>query len=131
MRRDPSDVVRRDLETRLMDESRQSSLRGAGTALRRATPPPALCGFLLLLALIFTVSYAAGTSAGPVAPGMHNTDANTDAYTGDGSGTGESGTGGTGGSGTGGAGDTGGSGDMDGMDGMEDMQDMDMGGGGN
>lgn len=33
--------------------------------------PPALCGFLLLLALIFTVSYAVGTAAGPVAPGMH------------------------------------------------------------
>ncbi|KUM69884.1 hypothetical protein J7F01_35975 [Streptomyces sp. ISL-22] len=33
--------------------------------------PPALCGFLLLLALIFTVSYAVGAAAGPVAPGMH------------------------------------------------------------
>ena len=33
--------------------------------------PPALCGFLLLLALIFTVSYAVGTASGPVAPGMH------------------------------------------------------------
>ncbi|SDM40527.1 hypothetical protein SAMN04487981_101408 [Streptomyces sp. cf386] len=33
--------------------------------------PPALCGFLLLLALIFTVSYAVGSAAGPVAPGMH------------------------------------------------------------
>ncbi|MFI6007811.1 hypothetical protein ACIBAG_03120 [Streptomyces sp. NPDC051243] len=33
--------------------------------------PPALCGFVLLLALIFTVSYAVGSAAGPVAPGMH------------------------------------------------------------
>ncbi|WP_051828292.1 hypothetical protein [Streptomyces bicolor] len=33
--------------------------------------PPALCGFLLLLALLFTVSYAVGSAAGPVAPGMH------------------------------------------------------------
>ena len=33
--------------------------------------PPALCGFLLLLALIFTVSYAVGAATGPVAPGMH------------------------------------------------------------
>ncbi|MFS8198110.1 hypothetical protein ACLVWQ_05430 [Streptomyces sp. CWNU-52B] len=45
-----------------MDEPRTSPL-----------PPPALCGFLLLLALIFTASYAAGTGAGPVAPGMHGT----------------------------------------------------------
>ncbi|MFH0517633.1 hypothetical protein ACHBTE_10690 [Streptomyces sp. M41] len=33
--------------------------------------PPALCGFLVLLALVFTVSYAVGAAAGPVAPGMH------------------------------------------------------------
>jgi hypothetical protein len=33
--------------------------------------PPALCGFLLLLAVIFTASYAVGAAAGPVAPGMH------------------------------------------------------------
>lgn len=54
-----------------MDESRQSSLSGAGALLWKAAPPPALCGFLLLLALIFTVSYAVGVGAGPVAPGMH------------------------------------------------------------
>ncbi|WP_330286940.1 hypothetical protein [Streptomyces sp. NBC_00576] len=82
-----------------MDESRQSSLPGASAALRTAAPPPALCGFLLLLALIFTVSYAVGTASGPVAPGMHGT------------GTGTSGDGG-------GAGDVGGTGDMGGMDGM-------------
>ncbi|MFI0820846.1 hypothetical protein ACH4TX_32600 [Streptomyces sp. NPDC021098] len=33
-------------------------------------PPPALCGFLLLLALALGVSYAVGVHAGPVAPGM-------------------------------------------------------------
>ncbi|MGW3944429.1 hypothetical protein [Streptomyces phaeochromogenes] len=73
VRRDPSDVVRRDLETRLMDESRQSSFLGVGAVLRKVAPPPALCGFLLLLALMFTVSYAVGASSGPVAPGMHGT----------------------------------------------------------
>ncbi|MER5526272.1 hypothetical protein ABT075_16985 [Streptomyces sp. NPDC002677] len=58
-----------------MDESLPSS-SGAGTpAPRTPTPPPALCGFLLLLALIFTVSYAVGAATGPVAPGIHGTDA--------------------------------------------------------
>nr|WP_233273537.1 hypothetical protein [Streptomyces broussonetiae] len=61
-----------------MDESRQSPLTGSGAALRKATPPPALCGFLLLLALIFTVSYAVGTAAGPVAPGMHGSGTSRD-----------------------------------------------------
>ncbi|MFJ8531837.1 hypothetical protein [Streptomyces sp. NPDC093591] len=56
--------------------------------------PPALCGFLLLLALIFTVSYAVGAATGPVAPGMHR-----------------SGTGGDGGGAD--MGDTGGAGNMD------------------
>lgn len=55
-----------------MDESRQSP-SGAGAVLRRAVPPPALCGFLLLLALLFALSYAVGAEAGPVAPGMHGT----------------------------------------------------------
>ncbi|KAB1146865.1 hypothetical protein F7R91_14925 [Streptomyces luteolifulvus] len=53
-----------------MDEPRQSS-PGAGAGFRRLVPPPALCGFLLLLALMFTVSYVVGAAAGPVAPGMH------------------------------------------------------------
>lgn len=65
--------------------------------------PPALCGFLLLLALIFTVSYAVGAAAGPVAPGMHR-----------------SGTGGGGGT------DTGGSDVGDSDVGDSDMGDMDM-----
>lgn len=66
----------------------------------RYVPPPALCGFLLLLALLFGVSYAVGAASGPVAPGMHGT-----------------GTGGGGGAG-------GGSGGEGGMD----MSDMGMGG---
>ncbi|MFI6055287.1 hypothetical protein ACIBCO_35015 [Streptomyces violascens] len=56
-----------------MNESRQTPLAGVGVTLGRAELPPALCGFLLLLALIFTASYAVGASAGPVAPGMHGT----------------------------------------------------------
>ncbi|MFJ4006135.1 hypothetical protein ACIPWL_22175 [Streptomyces sp. NPDC090023] len=36
-----------------------------------ALPPPALCGFLTLLVIVFAGSYLAGVSAGPVAPGMH------------------------------------------------------------
>ncbi|MHC0430969.1 hypothetical protein ACX6XY_12375 [Streptomyces sp. O3] len=52
-----------------MEESEQHS-PGAGATLRRLAPPPALCGFLLLLALVFTVSYAYGSAVGPVAPGM-------------------------------------------------------------
>ncbi|WP_430727370.1 hypothetical protein [Streptomyces beigongshangae] len=92
------DAVRHDLETRLMDESRQSPappVPRTVALLRGAAPPPALCGFLLLLVLVFTASHAAGASAGPVAPGMH--------------GTGTSGTGG------------GGTSDMEDMGGMEDM----------
>ncbi|MCL8009770.1 hypothetical protein [Streptomyces sp. AS02] len=57
--------------------------------------PPALCGFLLLLALVFTVSYAVGTATGPVAPGMHRSGTSGD------------------GDGGGGGGNTGDMGDMD------------------
>ncbi|MEV2196288.1 hypothetical protein AB0I02_35720 [Streptomyces phaeochromogenes] len=70
-------------------------------ALRKLVPPPALCGFLLLLALMFVASYAAGAAVGPVAPGMHETGTSRD---GDGGG----------GGGGGGGGDSGGGGmDMD------------------
>ncbi|MFJ4950433.1 hypothetical protein [Streptomyces sp. NPDC088760] len=55
-----------------MDESRRFP-SGAAARLRKPAPPPALCGFLLLLALVFAVSYAVGAAAGPVAPGMHGT----------------------------------------------------------
>ncbi|MFC8194510.1 hypothetical protein ACFUTV_03860 [Streptomyces sp. NPDC057298] len=77
-----------------MEESRQSSTPGAAAFLRKAVPPPAFCGFLLL-ALIFTGAYAAGGSVGPVAPAMHGP--------------------GTSGSGAGEAEDTGNTGGMDGM----------------
>ncbi|WP_328324583.1 MULTISPECIES: hypothetical protein [unclassified Streptomyces] len=39
---------------------------------RRLLPAPALYGLLLLL-VVFSVSYAVGSAAGPVAPGMHGT----------------------------------------------------------
>ncbi|WP_421107504.1 hypothetical protein [Streptomyces sp. NEAU-S77] len=51
-----------------MEVPRQSSYGTRGLA-----PPPALCGFLLLLVLVFGVSYAVGVQAGSVAPGMHGT----------------------------------------------------------
>jgi hypothetical protein len=56
-----------------MDESRQASLPGTGAASPKAGLPPALCGYLLLLTLIFAVSYAVGAGSGPVAPGMRDT----------------------------------------------------------
>ncbi|MEU9380099.1 hypothetical protein AB0D38_03410 [Streptomyces sp. NPDC048279] len=78
------------------------SPRSVGGAARRLLPPPALCGFLLLLALVFSVSYAVGSAAGPVAPGMH-------------------GSGRTGSGGGGGGSDSDGTGDMPGMDDMPGM----------
>jgi hypothetical protein len=54
----------------VIDESRQSPA-APPALLRKLVPPPALCGFLLLLACVFAVSYAVGSAAGPVAPGMH------------------------------------------------------------
>lgn len=69
------------------------SPRSAGVTARSFLPPPALCGFLLLIVLVFGASYAVGTAAGPVAPGIH----------------------GTGGSGGGGGGTGGGMEDMPGM----------------
>ncbi|MFJ3669638.1 hypothetical protein ACIPSE_24595 [Streptomyces sp. NPDC090106] len=54
--------------------TRRPPTRGsAGGPPRGFAPPPALCGFLLLLALMFTVSYGVGAAAGPVAPGLHGT----------------------------------------------------------
>jgi hypothetical protein len=45
---------------------------GPAAAGARGLPPAAvLCGFLLLLAAMFAVSYAVGSAAGPVAPGLH------------------------------------------------------------
>ncbi|MFJ8469716.1 hypothetical protein [Streptomyces swartbergensis] len=56
-----------------MGETRQTPSPGGEAALRRLVTPPALCGFLLLLGLMFAVSYAVGAAAGPVAPGLHGT----------------------------------------------------------
>ncbi|WP_055565277.1 hypothetical protein [Streptomyces atriruber] len=53
---------------------------------RGFVPPPALCGFLLLMVLVFAASYAVGRAAGPVAPGMHGS--TTDSGPGPDSGTG-------------------------------------------
>jgi hypothetical protein len=61
--------------------------RAAGPSLRRALPPPALCGFLLLLVVAFAAAYAVGTGAGPVAPGMHGTQVSRDGGGADGGGT--------------------------------------------
>jgi hypothetical protein len=55
-----------------MDDSPQPT-SGMSTVLRGLVPPPALCGFLVLLTLTFALSYAVGSSFGPVAPGMHGT----------------------------------------------------------
>jgi hypothetical protein len=68
-------------------------LAAAVPALRKLVPPPALCGFLLLLALMFMASYAAGAAVGPVAPGMHETGTSRDGDDG-GDGGGDSGGGG-------------------------------------
>ncbi|MFF4861098.1 hypothetical protein ACWCRF_21740 [Streptomyces sp. NPDC002405] len=56
-----------------MNQIPHPTLGAAVEALRKALPPPALWGFLLLLVLMFTASYAVGASVGPVAPGMHGT----------------------------------------------------------
>ncbi|MGI5347441.1 hypothetical protein ACQEU8_04525 [Streptomyces sp. CA-250714] len=66
-----------------MDEPRRSpaamgaTAAATGATARKLLPPPALCGFLLLLALVFAASYAVGSVAGPVAPGMHGTGSGT------------------------------------------------------
>ncbi|GAA0426631.1 hypothetical protein [Streptomyces luteireticuli] len=41
------------------------------TARQSLAPYAALCGFVLLLAALFGVAYAAGSAAGPVSPGLH------------------------------------------------------------
>ncbi|WP_406102748.1 hypothetical protein OG698_10190 [Streptomyces sp. NBC_01003] len=79
-----------------MVESRHLT-EGVRSVVRKWAPPPALCGFLLLLVLVFAVSYAVGGSVGPVAPGMHGTRTSPGDRDGGGAG---------------------GMGDMDGMDGM-------------
>ncbi|MFG2375247.1 hypothetical protein ACGFY9_27670 [Streptomyces sp. NPDC048504] len=87
-----------------MAEFRQS-FRLVGVTPRRLLLPPALCGFVLLLVLVFSVSYVVGSAAGPVAPGMRGT--------------------GSAGTGTGGEGGSGSSGGMDDMSGSGgSVQDM-------
>ncbi|CAM5659275.1 hypothetical protein [Streptomyces griseorubiginosus] len=68
-----------------MAEIRQPS-HPVGVIARRLLPPPAWCGFLLLLVLVFSVSYAVGSAAGPVAPGIHGTGSVESGDGGDGSG---------------------------------------------
>ncbi|MEU8824723.1 hypothetical protein [Streptomyces sp. NPDC048636] len=46
-------------------------VQSRGARVRRALPPPALTGFLVLLMVLMAVSYAVGRAAGPVAPGIH------------------------------------------------------------
>ncbi|MGW7574371.1 hypothetical protein [Streptomyces sp. NPDC054765] len=43
----------------------------ARQAVQRLLPAPPVLAFLLLLALLGTLSYAAGAAAGPVAPDLH------------------------------------------------------------
>ncbi|MEV7445561.1 hypothetical protein AB0O22_31250 [Streptomyces sp. NPDC091204] len=69
---------------------RQPETRTDGVR-RRGAPPPALAGFVVLLAALFALSYGVGSAAGPVAPGLHRTG------TGTGSTGGSHGGGGTGG----------------------------------
>ncbi|MGW7568868.1 hypothetical protein ACWGJV_21650 [Streptomyces tendae] len=52
--------------------------------MRWALPPPAPCGFLALLLLVFAVSYAVGRGAGPVAPGTHGPGITQDGHEGGG-----------------------------------------------
>ncbi|OQQ13487.1 hypothetical protein B0675_38695 [Streptomyces sp. M41(2017)] len=66
-----------------MAEARQPP-RAARAIPRTGVIPPAPAAFLLLLALAFWASYAVGSAAGPVAPGLHGT--RTGAGTGDGTG---------------------------------------------
>ncbi|MFB7459433.1 hypothetical protein [Streptomyces sp. NPDC056188] len=56
-----------------MDQTPQRAEGPVAEASPKTLPPPALWGFLLLLVLMFTASYAVGASVGPVAPGMHGT----------------------------------------------------------
>ncbi|MEU6291494.1 hypothetical protein ACFVHR_05605 [Streptomyces sp. NPDC127168] len=69
-----------------MTQSRHPASTPATAPPRSYLPPPALWGFLVLLVLVFAVSYGVGRSVGPVAPGMHGP-----ATTGGGTGTGDEG----------------------------------------
>ncbi|WSK72742.1 hypothetical protein OG295_33445 [Streptomyces sp. NBC_01276] len=75
----------------------QRSPGETGPPPRRWVPPPALTGFLALLAVVFCLSYAVGSAAGPVAPGMHSGGGGTAPVGGVGGGPGQHGHDGTGG----------------------------------
>lgn len=61
----------------MLEEPQQSSPEKV-SALRRLVPQPALCGFLLVLALVFTGSYAVGAAVDPVAPDMQRSGTSDD-----------------------------------------------------
>lgn len=86
-----------------MPQTRQPAAGPQAGPLRRLLLPPALCGFLVLLVLVFVASYAVGKGVGPVAPGMHGRVSTQDGHGGGGA-------------------------DIGGMDGMDGM-DMDHGNG--
>ncbi|MFD3921218.1 hypothetical protein [Streptomyces sp. NPDC058595] len=57
-----------------MAERRGLVLQRVVALLKRCVPPPAPTAFLVLLVVVFGVSYAVGSAVGPVAPGMRSTD---------------------------------------------------------
>ncbi|WP_411293896.1 hypothetical protein [Streptomyces kunmingensis] len=67
---------------------RQYAGARSGRAMSRWLPPPALLGFVLLLVVMFGLSYAVGRAVGPVAPAMHGTGAGSGSGGGDGGGMG-------------------------------------------
>ena len=54
-----------------MAQTRHPASSARAGLVHRVLPPPALCGFLVLLVLVFAAAYAVGRGVGPVAPGMH------------------------------------------------------------
>ncbi|GGU61383.1 hypothetical protein GCM10010211_27940 [Streptomyces albospinus] len=59
-------------ERRTSSSAARTSARAQ--SLSRFLPARPVIGFLALLALLFALSYAAGTVVGPVAPGLHPAD---------------------------------------------------------
>ncbi|MFI1759405.1 hypothetical protein [Streptomyces sp. NPDC020571] len=67
-----------------MAQTRQSASGAPAAPVHRVLPPPALCGFLVLLLLAFAASYAVGRGVGPVAPGLHGPGITRDGHEGGG-----------------------------------------------
>ncbi|WP_282082554.1 hypothetical protein [Streptomyces tendae] len=67
-----------------MAQTRRAASGVPDGLVRRLLPPPALCGFLVLLLLVFAASYAVGRGVGPVAPGMHGPGITQDGHEGGG-----------------------------------------------